>query len=386
VPTSSGLRLVARTRGLELFRLTSGGWSRESASQSALSGAMPSAVALGSGEVLVALDASGGTQIVRFSSTGSAARVEQVFRGYRQPSIASDGERAWVAMVSDSGALVSRERSEGSGWSSVDRVEITSGDAGHDLAWPNLVRDVDDRLRLVVDGPRCPERAKRNWVLAYQRDIAATPAPQISVSGARVAEGDASTVDAVFKVTLSEASASPVQVRYATADGSATRRHDYRSSEGVVEFVPGDRAERVTVLVDGDTRPESDETFAMILSSASNASIERKRATATIVDDDLEATRTTLWVRRKPGRLHALGSVRPSTGGRMVVELARRENGSFEVLAVRRPRLITGGAGSTYRARLWRPKRGLCRVTATYPGDGRRAASKARQRFRCGGR
>lgn len=52
-----------------------------------------------------------------------------------------------------------------------------------------------------------------------------------------------------------------------------------------MSFPPGDTHESVTVLANGDTLPEADESF-VLLSNPVNATLTQTRATATIVDDD----------------------------------------------------------------------------------------------------
>src|SRR6185436_5903368 len=53
-----------------------------------------------------------------------------------------------------------------------------------------------------------------------------------------------------------------------------------------VTFSPGETAKTVTVAVLGDLVDEPDETFAVNLSTPSNAFIEDREAVGTIADDD----------------------------------------------------------------------------------------------------
>jgi hypothetical protein len=383
VDTPSGPRLVARTGRLELFTLGSSGWERAGDSVGASSQGMPSAVGVDDGDVLAALDDGSGVSVVRFAAGGGAA-VEKTFAGRRQPSLASDGNRAWIVMLAADGDLVSRARTPDAGWSSGDRREVSAADGGGDLAWPNLVRDVDDRLQLLVDGPRCPRRLHRNWVLAYERAL--DEPPSASIAGGRVRERDRGTSTATFRVSLSSPAASQVTVDFVTADRSATAPDDYHASRGSVSFAPGETTASVAVAVNADRRAERNERFSVALADPANATIADGRARATIVDDDLTATRTTLDVRRR-GRIWARGSVAPAPSGRrVVVELAKRIDGRFVRVAMRRPVLDVSGDVAGFRARLFRPRTGRCRVTATYLGDRHHGSSTARRWFRCGGR
>ncbi|MFB1510938.1 MAG: Calx-beta domain-containing protein [Thiocapsa sp. C3-sup] len=106
---------------------------------------------------------------------------------------------------------------------------------------------------------------------------------ELSVSDVTVGE-DAGV--AGFAVSLSGASAAPVTVSYATADGTATAGEDYESTSGVLTFAPGETVQVVEVAVFDDTAPDATESFDLVLSEASGATIARGRAVGTILDDD----------------------------------------------------------------------------------------------------
>jgi hypothetical protein len=110
--------------------------------------------------------------------------------------------------------------------------------------------------------------------------------PSLSISDTSVPEGDSGAANAVFQVTLSAASASPVSVSYATADGSATAGSDYTSAGGTLSFAPGSTSGSVLVPVLGDTTPEPIETFTVTLSAPVSATLGDAQAVGTIVDDD----------------------------------------------------------------------------------------------------
>jgi Calx-beta domain len=115
-----------------------------------------------------------------------------------------------------------------------------------------------------------------------------TPAtPTLSISDVTVAEGNSGTTDANFTVTLSAASSSAVTVKYDTADGTATTANsDYQSATGTLTFTPGQTTKTITVKVNGDTTPESNETFAVNLSNPTNATIADGQGVGTITNDD----------------------------------------------------------------------------------------------------
>ena len=66
-----------------------------------------------------------------------------------------------------------------------------------------------------------------------------TTLPSISISDFSHAEGNSGTTPFTFNVTLSTASASPVTVSYATANGSAAAPSDFTATSGVLTFAPG---------------------------------------------------------------------------------------------------------------------------------------------------
>lgn len=113
-----------------------------------------------------------------------------------------------------------------------------------------------------------------------------TTSPIITIDDKTVTEGNAGTVNATFTVSLSQTSSDTVTVNFATANGSAVQPDDYASNSGTVTFIPGDQSESVTVAVKGDTLDEIDETFAVNLTSPTNAVISDGSGTGTITDDD----------------------------------------------------------------------------------------------------
>lgn len=112
------------------------------------------------------------------------------------------------------------------------------------------------------------------------------PTPHLTITDANVIEGNAGTTPAAFTVTLSHASASTVTVNWTAAAGSAASGSDFAAASGSLTFNPNQTSKPVTVLVNGDTNDEADETFFVTLSSPSNATIAKAHGTATIADDD----------------------------------------------------------------------------------------------------
>lgn len=109
--------------------------------------------------------------------------------------------------------------------------------------------------------------------------------PVVSSSSPSVSEGNTGTSTLTFTVSLSAASGFPVSVNYATADGTALADSDYAAATGTVTFAPGQTTKTVSVSVFGDTVHEASETFTLLLSSPTNATLGAN-GTGTIVNDD----------------------------------------------------------------------------------------------------
>jgi hypothetical protein len=115
--------------------------------------------------------------------------------------------------------------------------------------------------------------------------------PGIRISDVAVAEGNGPT-NAVFRVSLDRLSDRTVTVNYATASGSAMSADDFVPAAGMLTFNPGEFQKFVTVVINGDNVQESDETFFVNLSAASNATIADSQGQGTILDDDGSRTFT----------------------------------------------------------------------------------------------
>jgi hypothetical protein len=110
--------------------------------------------------------------------------------------------------------------------------------------------------------------------------------PTVSVGNVVVSEGNSGTTNATFTVSLSNASASNVSVSYATSDLAATAGSDYTAAAGTLTIPAGQTSGTFTVLVTGDTTPETHEKFMVTLSNPVGATIPQPAAVAWVVNDD----------------------------------------------------------------------------------------------------
>jgi hypothetical protein len=113
------------------------------------------------------------------------------------------------------------------------------------------------------------------------------PPPAVRVGGFRRREGRVGRSLMYFVVSLSGASEKPVTVHYATSDGTAMASdRDYLARSGTITFAPGQTRRAVGVIIVGDRRRESSETFSLGLSGAANGVISVARGTGVILNDD----------------------------------------------------------------------------------------------------
>ena len=96
-----------------------------------------------------------------------------------------------------------------------------------------------------------------------------------------------------FTVTATVASERQMTVNWATApsggENAATAGLDYTAASGVLTFAVGETSKTITVMTLDDNRDEDDETFTVVLSNATHATIADATATGTIEDDESTA-------------------------------------------------------------------------------------------------
>ncbi|WP_146136498.1 SBBP repeat-containing protein [Aphanothece hegewaldii] len=109
--------------------------------------------------------------------------------------------------------------------------------------------------------------------------------PSLSIADLNVIEGN-NTTQAQLTVTLDQASQQTVTVKYTTNNGTAISGSDYTSKSGLLTFNPGETSKTFTIPILGDTLLETEETFTVTLSDATNANIGLVNAEVSIADND----------------------------------------------------------------------------------------------------
>ena len=119
------------------------------------------------------------------------------------------------------------------------------------------------------------------------------PIPTVSIADITVGEASVGKSKAVLTVTLSNDSDDPVTVNYSTVDGSAIGGKDYEAVSGVLTFQPGETSQVITLAIAPDAYDEGTESFSVVLSSPTNATLAKSQAFVTITPPLAWVTSTT---------------------------------------------------------------------------------------------
>lgn len=148
--------------------------------------------------------------------------------------------------------------------------------------------------RFTVSGPDGNDTVEEIELLQFDDGLISLPSV-VTISGLQssAAEGDAGTTQLSFTIALDKVAASEQSVDFAVSGtgANAANSADFAAGtlpSGTVVFASGETTKTVTLLIQGDTASESDETFTVSLSSPTdNLVIGTDRAIGTIVNDDL---------------------------------------------------------------------------------------------------
>jgi PKD repeat protein len=110
--------------------------------------------------------------------------------------------------------------------------------------------------------------------------------PSVKVNDPVVAEGHTGTRSLNFTVRLSAPTTRRVFVDYATQDGTATAGTDYTAASGTLTFEPGQTVKKVSVMINGDTDEEPDESLKLLLSNPKYLTVADDAGIGTIRSDD----------------------------------------------------------------------------------------------------
>ena len=112
------------------------------------------------------------------------------------------------------------------------------------------------------------------------------PRVSLSITDVAATEGNTGNRAFVFTVQATGSLKGSANVSFATANGTAAAASDFGAASGSLSFDRRVKNRSITVQVVGDTADELDETFQVVLSSPSGATITDGVGVGTIVDDD----------------------------------------------------------------------------------------------------
>ncbi|KIM04383.1 MAG: hypothetical protein KU29_10610, partial [Sulfurovum sp. FS06-10] len=111
--------------------------------------------------------------------------------------------------------------------------------------------------------------------------------PTVSIGDAELVEGNSSTQTLRFTVELNQTTTSDVTVDYALVDGTALQGEDYVDASDTVTILAGSSSTTIDVVINGDTTIEATESFNVVLSNPTNATILDGTAIGLIINDDV---------------------------------------------------------------------------------------------------
>lgn len=180
----------------------------------------------------------------------------------------------------------------GSDYSAVDLLlTFTPGQTSNTVNVPILgdpISEPDERFALELINPTAASTAAPRGIGAIVND----DQPSVSISGATCAEGNTGSSACNATVTLSGSASQTVTVNVSTVAGSATAPSDFTalSNQTLTFAVGGPLSQSVPVSIIGDYLIEANETFSMMLSSPTNATLGTASAPMSISNDDAAGT------------------------------------------------------------------------------------------------
>ena len=150
----------------------------------------------------------------------------------------------------------------------------------------------DESLNLTLTNPQNVGLADPVGQVTILNDDTTPPPPppptrSVVVGNATVVEGNSGTSNLVFPLTLDGPANGNETVTVSTGNGTAAAGSDYVAVTGqVVTFAVGQTSRSVTVLVNGDTTVEPDETLNLSLSAPVNLTVAAGVGVGTVTNDD----------------------------------------------------------------------------------------------------
>jgi Calx-beta domain len=150
----------------------------------------------------------------------------------------------------------------------------------------DLLDEANETFTVNLTNPQPPATADITTATGTGTITDDDPTPSLVINDVSLTEGNSGTANAGFAVTLSAPSGRTVTVNYATANATAVQPGDYTTTSGTLTFAPGEVLKTISVPVVGDPNDETNETYVVNLSGASNATIADTQGLGTVVNDD----------------------------------------------------------------------------------------------------
>jgi hypothetical protein len=164
----------------------------------------------------------------------------------------------------------------------------------------DFARNTDGTIaRLAIDFEQHCEGETPALYGSFRYNSSVTAVPRLGVASNYALKGNAGTSDALVTLALCLPSSTIVQVKYATADGTAVQGTDYVNTTGTATFQPGITSQTITVPIIGDFLARGNKTFKVKLTAASGAPIEE--STASVLIRDPNVALTALAMSSQPG-------------------------------------------------------------------------------------
>ena len=119
------------------------------------------------------------------------------------------------------------------------------------------------------------------------------PAHVVSINNISLPENNTGESAFEFTLSLNKTSSQPVTVTYSTIEGLAKAGEDYKSvTNQSATFLPNELTKKIIITIIADDQREADEDFTLMLTGATNATIQQHKATGVIVNDDTKISFT----------------------------------------------------------------------------------------------
>ncbi|MCK5810394.1 MAG: hypothetical protein KAH00_04855 [Cocleimonas sp.] len=155
----------------------------------------------------------------------------------------------------------------------------------------NTIAEGDRTYDFILSSPQNVQLASAGNLVTkgtvIDNDTAVNPV-NVSMNNISVVEGNSGVTKALFTINLNQAAKTNTTIKYETISDTARAGSDFASKSGTLFISAGKTSKTVSVDITADRLIEENETFWLLLSEpSSHVVLMRKRAIATIINDDV---------------------------------------------------------------------------------------------------